>query len=459
MGTKCREGDPTSADCPAYLDAARCRTCMNISPKTFRINNNMKVLQISTSAQLGGAGIAAYRLHKGLRSLGVESVMLVNRFRQREEYIVGPSSSLDKIGARLSPVLDRIPGRFLKPRLDRLSASWFPNRLSSRVRELKPDILNLHWVNDGFMRIETLAGFQQPIVWTLHDMWPFAGGEHYVGESRRYIEGYSRHNRPPEERGPDVNRWVWDRKRKAWSKMTDMVIVTPSYWLADCARKSVLFSGLRVEVLPNGIDHEKFRPQEHRVVRDLLGMPQDKKLLLFGAESATSDRRKGFHLLTEALKKLEAQGISQHYELIVFGSLSGKSSFSMKTHYLGNLRDEISMALVFAAVDVFIAPSTEDNLPNTVLEALSCGTPVVAFNSGGIPDMVSHRKNGYLAARFDTSDMARGLTWVLENQERWNRLSEVARSTVEKSFTLSLAAKRYQDLYRHLLQDKQGSRN
>jgi len=412
----------------------------------------MKVLQISTSAQLGGAGIAAYRLHKGLRSLGVASTMLVNTFRQREEFIVGPSSNLDKIAARFSPILDRIPGSFLKPPMDRLSSSWLPDRLPARVRLLEPDVLNLHWVNDGFMRIETLPRFRQPVVWTLHDMWPFAGGEHYVGESQRYKEGYTRANRPANETGPDINRWIWNRKRKAWSRMSDMVIAAPSCWMAECATNSALFRGLRVEVMPNGIDHERFRPLEHAMARHMLGMPGDKKLLLFGAGSASSDRRKGFHLLAEAIRKLEQQVVPEDYELIVFGAASGDAAFRMKTHYLGNLQDEISIALVYAAADVFIAPSIEDNLPNTVLESLSCGTPVVAFRTGGIPDMVSHMENGYLAACFDTTDMAQGLKWILENKERWNRLSQEGRNTVESTFTLRHSAKRYRDLYMRLQQ-------
>jgi glycosyltransferase involved in cell wall biosynthesis len=411
----------------------------------------MRILQVSKEARIGGAGIAAYRLHKGLRALGAESVMLVNKVREPEVNIVAPSTTLEKVAARLTPILDRIPGRFSSQGLERVSSSWVPDNLSRRIKELHPDILNLHWVNDGFMRIETLARFRQPVVWTLHDMWAFTGGEHYVSESTRYKEGYSHRNRPDNETGLDVNRWLWRRKRKAWSRLRNMVIVTPSRWLARCARESVLFGDLRVEVLPNGIDHERFRPMDHTIVRRILGLPEDKKLILFGAGSATRDKRKGFHLLVDSLKRLEKESDPAGYELVVFGSSSGDGVFAMNTHYLGKLHDEISMALVYAAADVFVAPSLEDNLPNTVLESLSCGTPVVAFNIGGMPDMVSHKTNGYLAAGFDTADLANGLLWVLNDADRWQALSNQARNTVVDCFTLQNSASRYLGLYEEIL--------
>lgn len=412
----------------------------------------MRVVHLGSSARHGGAAIASYRLHKGLRSLGVDSMMLVDKLTQPEEHIIGPSGNLNKLTARLSPKLDRIPGRFSALPLDRLSSSWLPDRLYNRVNALHPDILNLHWMNDGFMRIETLPRFRQPIVWTLHDMWPFAGGEHYVGESIRYKEGYTAQNRPAAETGLDVNRWVWQRKRKSWSKMTNLVLAAPSRWMADCARESALFGHFRIDVLPNGIDHERFLPMDHAVARRILGLPEDKKLILYGAGSATSDKRKGFHLLVDALKGLETRVNPLDYELVVFGSSSGDNSFEMKTHYLGNLHDEISMALVYAAADVFVAPSLEDNLPNTVLESLSCGTPVVAFNIGGIPDMVSHEKNGFLASPFDPVELTLGLLWVLEDEPRWKALAEEARSTVVGKFTLQHSARRYLNLYDELLE-------
>lgn len=410
----------------------------------------MRVLQVSNDSGLNGAGIAAYRLHKGLRGLGVDSMMLVRKASQPEEYIFTPSRTLDKIAVRIVPVLDRIPGELLGRTMDRVSSSWVPDNLVRRINAISPDIVNLHWVNEGFMRIETLTHLSQPIIWTLHDMWAFAGGEHYVGESTRYKEGYSRSNRPAEKSGFDVNRWIWRRKKRSWSRLRDMTIVTPSRWLAECARESAVFRDHRVEVLPNGVNHNRFRPMDHTIIRRILGLPEDKKLILFGAGSATSDKRKGYHLLVEAIEKLGDASDADDYELVVFGAASGNNRFRIRTHFLGQLRDEISMALVYAAADVFVAPSVEDNLPNTVLEALSTGTPVLAFGIGGMPDMVSHKNNGYLASAFDTTDLAAGIQWILEDTDRWKKLAGHARTTVVERFTLQLSAERYLKLYQEI---------
>ncbi|PCH59213.1 MAG: glycosyl transferase [Gammaproteobacteria bacterium] len=412
----------------------------------------MKILQVSSSAQLGGAGIAAYRLHRGLIQLNAESIMLVNSQRDKDKSIVGAVGIFDKVMAKLTPLLDMVPGRFSSIDMDRVSASWVPDRLIHRIKKNPPDILNLHWVNDGFMSIATLAKFEQPMIWTLHDMWAFSGGEHYVGDSTRYKEGYSAKNRPPDEKKLDIHRWIWARKKKSWSHLAKkLTIAAPSKWMACCASESALFKDFRVEILPNGIDHERYHPMDHRVARNVLGLPEDKKLILFGAGSATSDKRKGYHLLVDAIKKFEKQVNLADYELIVFGASSGEGESFMKTHYLGVLADEISLALVYAAADVFVAPSLEDNLPNTVLESLACGTPVVAFNIGGMPDMISHKVNGYLAGAFDVDDLTKGLLWVLEDSKRRKSLSAAARDTVMKSFTLEQSAKRYLSLYEELL--------
>jgi len=411
----------------------------------------MKILQVSTENHSGGAGIAAYRLHKGLRSLGVDSRMLVSRKGCPDPTVHAPESTLDKLMARLGPLLDRIPGRLSATPEARLSSSWVPNRLLYNINGLECDLVNLHWVNDGFMRIEALPGIRKPVVWTLHDMWAFAGGEHYVGDSTRYKEGYSAVNRPADDTGLDINRWIWKRKKKAWAGLENVTIASPSRWLAACAAESALFKDFRVEVLPNGVDHKRFTPIDHATVRNILGLPTDKKLILFGAVSATSDNRKGYHLLLETLYKFEQRVGPDEYELVVFGASGANTTFKMKAHFLGTLHDEISMALVYAAADVFLAPSLEDNLPNTVLESLSCGTPVVAFDIGGMPDMVVHRHNGYLARRYDTTELAEGLHWVVADEIRREKLASAARKTVLDAFTLDMAAGRYLALYEDLL--------
>jgi len=169
--------------------------------------------------------------------------------------------------------------------------------------------------------------------------------------------------------------------------------------------------------------------------------------------NATSDRRKGFHLLQPALQSLSKFGWHDRTELVVFGSSqpSNQADLGFKSHYFGKLGDDISLALVYAAADVFVAPSIQDNLPNTVMEAIACGTPCVGFNIGGMPDMIEHQQNGYLAKPYEIEDLAQGIAWVRENPERHQKLSRRAREKTEQEFTLELQARRYLSLFTEIL--------
>ena len=414
----------------------------------------MKVCLLSYSDSQGGAFIAAHRLHKGLHRIGVAATMLVNDKTTDDYTVLSPASKLMKGWTKLIPAVDNLPLTLYTQREKTpYSIQWLPDRLVSRVAQISPDIINLHWINAGFLQIETLAKFKQPLVWTAHDMWPFTGGCHYSGECDRYTQSCGHCPQLKTQQDWDISRWVWWRKAQAWKNL-NLTIVTPSQWLADCARNSSLFQDLRIEVIANGLDIQRYKPIEKKIARHLLGLPQDKQLILFGAMTATSDRRKGFHLLLPAIKKLSQGEIWQHkLELVVFGASEpvNPPDFGLKTHYLGRLNDDISLALVYAAADIFVAPSLEDNLPNTVMEALACGIPSVAFKIGGMPDMIEHQENGYLAHPFEVEDLARGINWVLEDTERYNQLCIRARQKVEQEFTLELQAQKYLELYSDIL--------
>lgn len=412
----------------------------------------MRVAIVSTSDGMPGGFAAAYRLHKGLRQQAVDSLMVVGKKSRDDVNVVADERYIAKIWRAAAAKLDRIPNGLALSPGKKLSSAWVPNNTFSRVQAVKPDVVNLHWINNGFLRLESLKKFKQPLVWTFHDMWAFAGGEHYVGDCKRYQSGYTQDSRPTHERGWDVNRWIWQRKRNAWASLNNLTIITPSHWLAECVKQSVLFSNTNVEVIANGIDHHRFKPIGRDIAREILGLPKDKRLILFGAVNATSDARKGFHLLKLALQ--EVRGKLPDTELVIFGASGGmgEADFGRKCHYLGRLHDEISLALVYAAADVFAAPSVQDNLPNTVLESLACGTPVIAFNIGGMPDMIEHQRNGYLAKAFEPQDFAAGLQWVLaDDTKRWPQLSQRARQKIEQEFTLGVQANNYLRLFKQII--------
>ena len=415
----------------------------------------MKVLHLNTSDLSGGAARAAYRLHRGLHDIGADSQMLVQDKTSDDRTVISPPTKLNKGWAKIRPSLNSIPLQLYQKRdCTPYSIQWLPERIAPKIAQISPDIINLHWICGGFLQIETLAKFNKPIVWTLHDMWAFTGGCHYSQECDRYTKSCGVCPQLNSNQGWDLSRWVWQRKAKAWQDL-NLTIVTPSTWLAKCAKASSLFRDLPIKIIPNGIDTQKYKPIDKQLAKNLIGLPPDKQIVLFGAVSATSDRRKGFHLLRSALQQLKHFQNQEQIELVVFGSSQPIKlpNFGYQVRYLGRFYDDISLVSLYAAADVFVAPSIQDNLPNTVMEALACGTPCVTFNIGGMPDMVEHRQNGYLAKTFDVEDLAKGIAWILEDKLRWLSLSGRAREKVEQDFTLERQAQIYIKLFEEILVD------
>ncbi len=412
----------------------------------------MKVVLLSNDDLKWGAGRAAYRLHQGLRKLEVDSHLLVQTKLSEDETVIAPKTAIAKSLAKIRPTLNSLPLK-LYPQFNQgvYSTQWIPDRLVSQVEQFSPDIINLHDITLGYIQIETLAKFKQPLVWTLHDMWAFTGGCHYSDGCDRYQKSCGACPQLKSNRDWDLSRWVWQRKAKAWKNL-NLTIVALSQWMADCAKKSELFQDLPLEIIANGLDLKKFKPIDKKLAKDLLGLPQDKQIILFGAMNATSDRRKGFQLLYPALKLLNQEQWQDKIQLLIFGASQPQNppKFNFPTEYLGKLNDDIALSLVYSAADVFIAPSQEDNLPNTVLESLACGTTCVAFKIGGMPDLIEHQNNGYLAQPFEIEDLVRGIEWILENSERSGQLGDRARKKVETEFNQTIQTQHYLSLFNRI---------
>jgi len=415
----------------------------------------MKPLILNTFDIEGGAAQAAYRLHKGLQSIGLDSKMLVQTKSGDDHTVIGPQTKMQKGFGMIRPTLDSLPLQLYPKRNNVLfSPAISPeNNIITKVESLDPDIINLHWVAGGFLKPKTLKHLNKPLIWTLHDMWPFTGGCHYDEGCNRYQESCGKCPILKSSKNNDLSRWIWRRKDKAWKNL-DITIVTPSHWLADCAKNSSLFRDYRIEVITNGLDLNRFKPFDKRTAREILLLPQDKKLILFGAVNSTSDKRKGFQHLQSAMEKISKNGLGNNFEVVVFGSSEPINSLELglKTHYLGYLPGDIALSLLYAAADVMVVPSTQENLANTVMETLSCGTPCIAFNIGGMPDMIEHKRTGYLAQPFDAEDLANGIVWIIEDEKRWQILSHQARQRVENEFAIESVAQRYAKLYMEILE-------
>ena len=405
----------------------------------------MKVFHLNFSDINGGAARAAYRIHHAVRAAGVDSTMLVNVAQSGDWTVAGPKSRFDKLMARMRPHAATLPGALLRTENPIIhSPAFIPSGWPRRLNRSDADLIHLHWIAGEMLSIGDIGRLQKPVVWTLHDMWPFCGAQHYT-DDQRWREGYHRDNRPRYESGFDLNRWTWNRKRKHW--LQPMHIVTPSNWLADCARESALMREWPVTVVPNPIDTDRWKPLDQALARSLLRLPADVPLLLFGAMGGGRDPRKGFDLLQEALAHLRAEREDLH--LVVFGQLAPRQppDLGFTIHYTGHLHDDLSLRALYSAADLLVISSRQDNLPNTGVEAHACGTPVVAFNTGGLPDIVEHEQTGYLAAAFDTQDLANGVAWVLANAEA-SRLCGQARARAVSQFSYTSVADQYLAVYK-----------
>jgi len=409
----------------------------------------MRPLILSTHDLFGGAARAAYRLHRGLCDHGIDSRMLVQYAKSKDPSILRPESKYDIAMSYIWPSIEKFITPSTQQRL--FSPAWVPNGTVKNIFQSGADIIHLNWISSAFVSIKSLKKLAYPIVWTLHDMWPFTGGCHYDSDCGKYREIC--HHCPQLRPTPpiDLARKVFQNKISAWKDL-NLTIVSPSQWLAKEAGKSTLFKDRRIEVIPNGLDIGLYKPIEKKEARSIMGIPLDKKIILFGAMGATSDKRKGYLQLKHAIESLSHTKLKHEIEIMIFGEdKTGLFQlFGFPVHYTGKLYDDISLAILYSSADVYVAPSLQENLSCTVMESLACGTPCVAFNIGGMPDMIKHKVNGYLSIPFDTNDLANGIEWVLNNNID-NSQSINARNTACKNYNIDNISQKYIDLYRDLL--------
>lgn len=410
----------------------------------------MKVLIVNSSDIKGGAARAAYRLHCGLLAAGVKSQILAQSKTSDDFNVIGPETIVQKAIGQIRSKIDNLLIYPYKHRSKSLfSPNWVPlSSVVDRINDIDPDIVHLHWVNGGMIRIEDIAQIKAPIIWSLHDMWAFTGGCHYDEECGRYKNYCGNCPILGSNKEQDLSARIYFKKKKVYSRIKQLSFIGLSRWLTDCAKESSLLKNRSVFNLPNSICTTSFAPIDKSFARELFNLPQDKKLVLFGAMGATTDPRKGFKELAIALQKIDFGDT----ELVVFGSCKPHTSqgFKQKTYYLGQLNDDVSLRALYNAADVLVVPSLQENLSNAIMEALACGTPVVGFEIGGNGDLVEHKKTGYLAQPYNNADFARGIEWVL-NSPLYPELRHNARTKVLRDFDTKVVSAKYISLYSQIL--------
>lgn len=363
--------------------------------------------------------------------------------------VLGPRSRPKRVWAKTRPVVDSAILRAYPNREPVIfSPAWLPGRGITAAQRLDADVIHLHWINAGFLSIEAVGGLGRPTVWTLHDMWAMTGGCHYAENCRAFEASCGQCPRLHSSRDLDLSRFVVRRKARSWSE-SEMTIVTPSHWLAREARSSSVLGSFPIEVIPNGVDTNVYKPIDRTIARRVLGIESDRPIVLFGAVR-THDRWKGARLLQQALAEVLDQVGPDAIELVTFGAGGvNPDSWPFPIHHLGTLNDDVALALAYSSADVAVVPSTQEAFGNVALEAMSCGVPCVVFAVGGLVDIVQHGRTGYVAEPFVISDLAAGILWALDG--RRDSLGDEGRRRAVSNFDERTMASRYLDIYRRVI--------
>lgn len=408
----------------------------------------MKVLHVCFNDIEGGAARAAFRLHKAQIKAGIQSSILVVNKSSDDLNVIG-ISKYKKIYIK---VLNYLSRKILNLQKDdnntHCSLNFFSSTVSNDINRFNPDIVNLHWIGNDMLSIKELTKISKPIVWTFHDMWSICGSEHYesMNNSGRYID-YSTIARDSESSGLDINKYLAEYKNKYWKNLK-LNIVSPSNWLASCCSNSKIMKGKDITVINNCIDHDIYKPYDKFFARTALNLPLEKKLILFGAMASTSDPRKGYKYLTEALNELNLRYVDDGFDAIVFGASHGEKLDNCNIHYVGSLHDDISLALLYSAVDVFVGPSLQDNLPNTFVESMACGTPCVGFKLGGIPELIQLTDGGVLADEVTSSSLSDAIYAALHSNYNPSILAEKSKLLRAEQVVVDSYNKLYKSIIR-----------
>lgn len=414
----------------------------------------IKVLHLSTSDYEGGAARAAYRLNEALNKNSnnqIKSILRVNKSIILNKNVISHNTKdriFNRVKCSISVKLQKLQ-RTQNPILH--SLSFFPSNLDKELNKSSADIIHLHWIQGEMISIEEIGRIKKPIVWTLHDSWPFCGSEHHPNglNDLRYKFGYKKNNRESNHKGIDLDRWTWIRKKNNWKN--SMFIVSPSKWLATCVKESKLMFDFPVQVIPHTLPLDIYKPKSKKKAREIFGLPQKVNLLLFGSLSFYSDKSKGWDLFNEAIKKIASK--CSNLEVVIFGSPKPLElpNLNLPLHFIGRLFDDESLASLYSAVDIVVVTSKIESFGQVASEALSCGTPVVAFDTTGLKDIVKHKETGYLAKPYSSKSLVEGIAWILGSKERKINISKNARKRAISSWSNKEISKKYQKIYKEIL--------
>ena len=409
----------------------------------------MNITLLSYDDGHGGAGRSAFKLHKALIDYGVNSQMRVAKKKSDLYSVIEHTKLSQKIFTKLSNKLDKYVSKLDPNKKNRVqSLGLFPIGLVNEINNSDASVIQLNWIN-GLISISEISEINKPLVWRLSDMWPFLGTEHYEEDNKStgwqsgYIESNSITN------FSFIDNFIWNKKYK-YLNNKNIHIVAPSKWIADCAGRSKLMKDWNISIIPTTLDINQFKPLPQDLSRQILGLPLNCKLILFGAIGGSKDPRKGSEFLIKTLKKYSEK--SSNTAVVIFGESKPLNPFNlgMPIYWMGHLNDDISLTLLYNAVDIMIIPSIQDNLPQTGIEAQSCGCPLLTFNSSGLSDLLEHKYTGYLSEKNNIDDMLNGINFLINNPYKI-QFKHNARDFAISKWSPSIIIPKYLDLYKKII--------
>ena len=411
----------------------------------------MRVLIVNTSERTGGAAVAANRLMDALNNNGVKAKMLVRDKTTDDITVVGLPRSLKLSWNFLWErwcVFWHL--HFSKKHLWEIDMATAGSDITKTREFREADVVHLSWVNQGMLSLKGIRKILKsgkPVVWTMHDLWPATGICHYARGCNRYASACGNCPLLPNKGSRnDLSAKVFRHKRAIYQQ-GNIYFVSCSKWLEKQAKIGGLFVGQRITNIPNPIDTHVFCPQDKAEARLRAGLPADKHLILFVSQRVT-DERKGMKYFVEAIDHLieECPEMKDNTAIVILGGHSEEISLGLPSYSLGYVSDEKRIVNIYNSVDVFVLPSLEDNLPNTIMEAMACGVPSVGFKVGGIPEMIDHMKNGYVANSRDAKNLAAGIHWVL-CEANAAALQKECVQKVMRCYSQNVVAMKYIEVY------------
>ena len=407
---------------------------------------SLKILHINYNDINGGAAIAVQRIIEAQKLEELSPALLVAEKNSKNDEVIGTSSTIEEIKWKLLISINRKLEKLeRKKKYDSNSYNLIPNNFVKKINKLDFDIVNLHWIGNNLIPINDIKKIKKPLVWTLHDMWPYTGSEHYSLD-KRYSEAYNKKNKPDDLKGLDIERYCWNLKKKHYPK--NLNIIATSDWQLKSSKNSYLFKNFLIKKIQYPIDDNFWKPVDKNYSKKELNLPLNKKIILIGSEKVDS-KRKGFYLINDIIKKLNKKNLL----FVFFGKIKEENKIAIPEHevnYLNSINpNSYDLKMIYSAADLFLATSIQESFGQTILEASCCNIPSVSFSNNGISDVINHKYNGYVAKENDIDDFAKGIEWCLKNISESRMLEN--RKNIIKKFSLKEIGKKYKNFYSSII--------